>query len=103
MSGGYFDYKQWSMFEIAEDIKEIVDKNESKEKDQYGDCVGFGLSDETIERLKTARNMLDVAAIYAQRIDWMLSGDDSEESFHKRLNEELKKYREDEKIVTPTE
>ena len=32
---------------------------------------------------------LKVAAIYAQRIDWLLSGDDGEESFKRRLKEEL--------------
>ena len=30
-----------------------------------------------------------MAAIYAQRIDWLLSGDDGEESFKRRLKEEL--------------
>jgi hypothetical protein len=33
--------------------------------------------------------VLRVAAVYAQRIDWLLSGDDGEESFLKRLKEEL--------------
>ena len=31
-----------------------------------------------------------MAYIYAKRIDWMLSGDDSEESLAKRLDEELR-------------
>lgn len=30
-----------------------------------------------------------MASIYAQRIDWLLSGDDSEDSFKKRLKENL--------------
>ena len=30
------------------------------------------------------------AAIYAQRIDWLVSGDDGEETFHQRLAEELR-------------
>jgi len=33
--------------------------------------------------------VLRKAAIYAQRIDWLLSGDDGEESFLERLKEEL--------------
>jgi len=33
--------------------------------------------------------VLKVASVYAQRIDWLLSGDDGEESFLKRLKEEL--------------
>jgi hypothetical protein len=30
-----------------------------------------------------------MAAIYVQRIDWLMSGDDGEESFMRRLKEEL--------------
>jgi hypothetical protein len=37
---------------------------------------------EGIEALKRAQ-------IYAHRIDWLLSGDDGEESFLRRLEEEL--------------
>lgn len=33
--------------------------------------------------------MLKRARVYAQRVDWLLSGDDNEESFHERLKEEL--------------
>jgi hypothetical protein len=32
---------------------------------------------------------LRVAAVYTQRIDWLVSGDDGEESFLERLKEEL--------------
>ena len=35
------------------------------------------------------------AYIYAQRIDWLLSGDDGEESFHERLEEELNELKHD--------
>lgn len=33
------------------------------------------------------------AEVYAQRIDWLLSGDDGEESFHERLKEDLDKLK----------
>lgn len=36
------------------------------------------------------------AYIYAQRIDWLLSGDDGEKSFHKRLKEELQQLKDGE-------
>ena len=35
--------------------------------------------------------MLKKAYIYAQRVDWLLSGDDGNESFIERLTEELNK------------
>jgi hypothetical protein len=44
---------------------------------------------EIIEVFKKGLKILKTAAIYAQRIDWLLSGDDGEESFKERLKEEL--------------
>jgi hypothetical protein len=32
-----------------------------------------------------------MAQIYAQRIDWLISGDDGEDSFRERLKEDLEK------------
>ena len=43
----------------------------------------------TIREFTKAVRMLRKAAVYAQRIDWLLSSDDGEDSFHKRLKEEL--------------
>ncbi len=47
-------------------------------------------SRETINKFKKAVRKLREAEIYAQRIDWLLSGDDGEESFHERLKEDLR-------------
>lgn len=52
---------------------------------------GYGYSKETIKEFKKAVKYLKKAQIYAQRIDWLLSGDDGEETFHKRLKEDLEK------------
>jgi hypothetical protein len=41
--------------------------------------------DEFINGLK----IIKMASVYAHRIDWFLSGDDGEESFKRRLKEEL--------------
>ena len=49
----------------------------------------YEYSKETIKEFKKGLAILRKAYIYAQRIDWLLSGDDGEESFHKRLKEEL--------------
>jgi hypothetical protein len=34
---------------------------------------------------------LKIAQVYAQRVDWLVSGDDGEESFITRLDEDLNK------------
>ena len=41
--------------------------------------------------MKEAVKALKIAQVYAQRVDWLFSGDDGEESFLSRLEEELKK------------
>jgi hypothetical protein len=44
---------------------------------------------EVVEEFKKGLKILKTAAIYAQRIDWLLSGDDGEDSFKRRLKDEL--------------
>ena len=85
MSGGYFEYKQYQLNEIADELQELIDKIGIK--DEYGYCYEF--SDGTMAEFKKALEMLRTASIYVQRIDWLVSGDDGEETFHKRLKEEL--------------
>ena len=46
---------------------------------------------ETIQEFRNGVKILKKASVYAQRIDWLISGDDGEDSFHKRLKEDLKK------------
>lgn len=50
------------------------------------------LSDETIKAMKEAYRKIRIAEIYATRVDWMMSGDDSEESFRKRIMEDLAEF-----------
>jgi hypothetical protein len=76
MSGGRFEYKQYDMNYIADKIEHEVLINGKKK--------------EVIEKFKEAVIILRKAAIYTQRIDWLLSGDDEEETFLKRLKKDLK-------------
>lgn len=77
MSGGHFDYAQYRINDIASQIKEDV-KSDS-----------FCYSDETKAEFIKAIHFLEIASVYAQRVDWLMSGDDGEETFHKRLKQEL--------------
>lgn len=90
MSGGHFDYQQYNIGRIADDIQLLIDNNDSKETNQWGDRIGHGYQPEVIERFKEAVAVLHKAQIYAQRIDWLVSGDDGENSFMVRLEEELR-------------
>jgi hypothetical protein len=91
MSGGHFDYKQYSISDIADEIENVIALNNSKELDKWGSRIGHRYAPETIEQFEKAVQVLRVAKIYAQRIDWLLSCDDGQEQFHQRLKEELNK------------
>lgn len=84
MSGGHFDYRQYSLNEIAEQLDNLVNR---RDEDFYR------FSDKTVGDMVKTANSLRLAAIYLQRIDWLVSGDDSEESYHKRLAEELEQFK----------
>ena len=91
MSGGHFQYKQWEIGNIADEVEQLILDNDSEEKDQWGDRIGSHFTAETIAEFKAGLEILRKAHIYAQRIDWLVSGDDGEDSFHRRLKNDLEK------------
>jgi hypothetical protein len=107
MSGGAFEYNQYKIGYIADQIEHEIEKSgrpktqeELKEEswrgsdwyEQYPEYLNhYKYPDEVIEEFKNAVKHLRVAEIYAQRVDWLLSGDDGDESFMKRLKEDLAK------------
>ena len=80
MSGGHFDYKQYELQYIADAIEEIIRNNETDPR--------WGYSPSTLSEFQLALHWIKVVSIYTQRIDYLLCGDDSEESFHERLAED---------------
>lgn len=94
MSGGHFDYTQFHIGQIAEQVEDLIRVNDSTEVNEYGDMIGRHYSPETIREFKAGLIRLQEAAIYAQRIDWLVSCDDGEEQFHSRLAEDLQQLKE---------
>lgn len=109
MSGGAFEYGQYKIGYIADEVEQLIRKN-GKEKtkeemkdegwrdpDWYEkypeDKFHYKYPDEVIEKFKEGLEILRKAEIYAQRIDWLISGDDGEESFLERLKEDLGKLK----------
>lgn len=90
MSGRHFNYTQHCLLDIADDIGSEILTNDSTEKNEWGSDIGRHYSPETIAEFEKAVKALKLAYVYAQRIDWLLSGDDGEDSFHKRLQAQLK-------------
>ena len=106
MSGGRFEYNQYKIRMIADDIEqEIINSGRKKtpeeiksyyrDSDWYEkypeDLNHYEYPQEIIEEFKNAVLALHTAEVYAQRVDWLLSGDDGNESFLKRLKEDLGK------------
>ncbi len=88
MSGGHFGYRQDSIRDIADAVERLIDYNDSASErnlDVYAGCY----SEEVIERFKEGLRSLRRAEVFAQRIDWLVSGDDGEEAFQERLIAEL--------------
>jgi len=108
MSGGAFDYKQYNISMIADEIEQIILNNgrpktqEELKDESWGrdnswyekypeDLNHYKYPDDVIEEFKKGLDILRKAQVYAQRIDWLVSGDDGEETFHERLKEDLDK------------
>jgi hypothetical protein len=75
MSGGHFDYKQYSVSDLASEVLELITENE--------------YPPQIIAEFQKGYDHLRLAGIYAQRIDWLVSGDDGEAAFLQRLEEDL--------------
>ena len=108
MSGGIFEYDQYKICYIADSIQSCIDnsgrpKTEEELREEHRNNIAYGIrtSDgeknhyayppEILEKFKEAVYVLRQAEVYAQRVDWFLSGDDGEENFLRRLNEDLSK------------
>lgn len=101
MSGGAFEYNQYRIELIIDTIQEELD-NQGKEKEleyyqstdyfeKYPEEKLHYTYPEDIQQIfKDGIKALKIAHIYAQRIDWYLSGDDGEDSLRERLKKELK-------------
>jgi hypothetical protein len=103
MSGGRFDYNQFQLVRIAEDIEHELERQGTKKpkeelwgssdyyKENPNETVFYTYPQDIQEEFKKAVQLLRQAYVYAQRIDWLLSGDDGEDSFRERLKEDLDK------------
>jgi len=91
-SGGKFNYNQYRITEIADEIENIIKNNGVKHIDDYGDSCKTEYPDDIIAEFKKGVWFLRMAEIYAQRIDWLVSHDDGEDSFRARLVEDVKEF-----------
>lgn len=91
MSGGYFEYKQYDIGYMSDEVEQLIRTNLDETLNAWGDPNGRHYGPETIQRFEEAVKALRLAATYAQRIDWLVCGDDGEDTFHERLKAELER------------
>lgn len=100
MSGGSLcNYDQYKIGYIADEIEQLIIKNgkPKRKEDRYSwDEEGILYSDyspKEIQKFQEALLVLRIAEVYAHRVDWLVSGDDGENSFHQRLENDLKEVK----------
>ena len=107
MSGGHFNYDQYKIGYIADSIEQEIERNGREKTREEMKAEGwkdpnwyerypedkfyYEYPPEVIEQFKIAVKKLREAQVYAHRVDWLLSSDDGEESFLRRLKEDLSK------------
>jgi hypothetical protein len=92
MSGGHFDYQQYRIEYISVEIDEVIKSNDDESLDEWSQRRGNKYPPEIIEKFREAVHTLRQAAEMAQRIDWLLSGDDGVDCFLSRWDKEVRDY-----------
>lgn len=108
MSGGSMDYVCFRIRQAVEDVASEIENIEKRiHENGYGDfkvCDYYRkkypehpdlkdektLSEAVLKRMRHALKVLKEAAVYAERVEWLTSGDDGYESFVVRTDEDLK-------------
>jgi hypothetical protein len=109
MSGGHWEYNQYRFTKVVEDLERLIERNgklktsEEMKDERWNDPdwyekypkekYHYKYPDEVIEKFKIGLEFIQKAQIYMHRIDWLLSGDDGNDSFLRRLEEDLNKLK----------
>lgn len=91
MSGGHIGYHRHRLEDIAFEIEELIAMNDSEALDRFGERIGNGYPKEVIEKFDDAVLTLRQAAEMVHRIDYLLSGDDGQESFLRLWRTEVRR------------
>jgi hypothetical protein len=84
MSGGHFDYVQGRIRMVADEVAYEIENNTLKD-----DGYVNNFSEETLEKFKECEKVLRKAAAMLERVDYLISSDDAEETFHERWKKDL--------------
>ena len=94
MSGGAFEYKQYHIEQLIEDMELLLKRVDKEPTDSFEcDSLKNYIDDKESFKKIVEKNidLLRKSYIYTQRLDWFISGDDGEETFYERLEEDFNK------------
>ena len=101
MSGGKLEYSRYRLEEIINTIEDEINNNDKPpydnpdnewdrlENERFYAEGGYRWMPDTIKEFKKGIKLIKMADIYMHRMDYLLSGDDGEDNFHRRLKEDL--------------
>ena len=89
MSGGSLDYFYSNFEEPLGTISKEIKWGKNK------------WAPETLLEFQNAVKYLKIAQVYSLRVEWLLSGDDGEDSFIERLKEELAELENNPEVIEP--
>ena len=111
MSGGHWDYIQYRFTDVVDDIEKLIEKNGKLKSEEYlkeerwhdddwyekypEDRYHYEYPQEVLEEFKKGIEIIKQAQVYMHRFDWLISGDDGEESFLRIIKEDLKKLQDE--------
>ena len=95
MSGGHFEYKDFYLDEIIDQIKDDIkynditweQANENTNTNEYSHAYGYQHSKETIKYLKKIVKLTKKVYDLLHAYDWYVSGDTCEETFLEKCKE----------------
>ena len=93
MGEGYFEYKQYHIQDIIDKLQETKVKVENCEE-----YYEYGRKEELLREISNGLDYLNLAGIYTQRLDWLFSGDDGEDTYFKNLDEDIANYLENQEL-----
>ena len=93
MSGGTLETSPWMLRSLAEELENFVNNQwafrlKDREPDLNKEEYNYEFELRTLDKIAEAAKAIYKAAQMAERVDYLLSGDDSENTFHLRWEED---------------
>ena len=93
MSGGFFEYQDMRLIDLAEPLRCKIALN--RQKPDWASDYDINYSENFINEMSEVYDQLIILMAKLHRIDWVLSADDGESDYERRLAIDLSKVESD--------